>query len=71
LISRGIAGSRVVARGFGEKQLRNNCADAANCTEEEHQYNRRTEVRVTSINSPLDVRYQDSGPEVIDRMNKN
>lgn len=72
LISRGIAANRIQARGYGEDQIRNQCSDGTNCSEEEHQYNRRTEVKVTYIDAPLDVRYQDSGPEVIDRMkNKN
>ena len=71
LVSRGIAGSRIAALGFGEGNLRNKCSDGVNCSEEEHQYNRRTEVRVTAIDTPLDVRYEDSGPKVIDRRNKN
>ena len=48
LLKKGVAAERIVAVGYGETKLRNNCADGVDCTEEEHQYNRRTEVRVIS-----------------------
>lgn len=69
LTTRGIASSRITAVGFGESQPRNQCADGTNCSEEEHQYNRRTEVRVKQIDQNIQVQYGDRGPEVIDRMN--
>jgi len=46
IVSRGIAGSRLRAGGYGESQLTNHCADGVKCSEQEHQSNRRTEVRV-------------------------
>ena len=46
IISKGVSRSRLVARGLGEDQLRNHCADDTYCSEAEHQENRRTEVRV-------------------------
>ena len=49
LVSRGINRQRLVARGYGESQLKNRCADGVNCSEAEHQVNRRTEFRVLSI----------------------
>ena len=63
LVSKGIDSSRVRAVGFGEAQLRNSCVDGVNCSEEDHQYNRRTQVKVIG----LDVQYEDKGPEVIDQ----
>ena len=42
LIKRGIAPERLTAKGYGESQLVNPCADAVPCTEEEHQQNRRS-----------------------------
>ena len=48
LVSRGISRSRLVAKGYGEKQLLNNCADGVECSETEHRINRRTEFRVLS-----------------------
>jgi len=42
LIKRGIAPERLTAKGYGESQLVNHCADAVTCSEEEHQQNRRS-----------------------------
>ncbi len=47
LIRQGVRSDRITARGYGEKQLVNRCADEVECTEEEHQANRRTEFKVT------------------------
>ena len=46
LVSQGVAGSQISSVGYGESQLRNHCADGVNCSEAEHIYNRRTEVKV-------------------------
>lgn len=46
LVSKGISKSRLVAKGYGETRLKNNCADGVTCTEAQHQQNRRTEFRV-------------------------
>lgn len=69
LRSKGINGNRVRAVGYGESQPRNKCIDGVNCTEEDHQYNRRTEVKVTSIDSPVNIRYGNNAPDKIDRQN--
>lgn len=46
LVNRGISRSRLVASGYGETQLKNGCSDGVECTEAQHQANRRTEFRV-------------------------
>lgn len=70
LITKGITETRIKTRGAGESQLRNQCVDGVNCSEEQHQYNRRTEVKVTAINEKaVKVQYQDNGPEVINGKN--
>lgn len=46
LISKGISSGRLVAKGYGESRLKNRCANGVDCSEEEHQINRRTEFRV-------------------------
>lgn len=46
LIAQGIGKDRLIAKGYGEGKLMNACADGVDCTEEEHQQNRRTEFRV-------------------------
>jgi len=46
IISRGVDKNRIAAKGYGETQLLNKCASGVNCTEEEHQLNRRTEFKI-------------------------
>lgn len=41
--------SRIKAKGFGETILVNHCSNGANCSEEEHQANRRTEITILSV----------------------
>jgi outer membrane protein OmpA-like peptidoglycan-associated protein len=62
LIRNSIAESRIKAFGYGESQLRNDCYDGVDCTEEEHEYNRRTEVRITKIDEPVKVQYDTGKP---------
>ncbi|PQJ17867.1 OmpA family protein [Nonlabens xylanidelens] len=47
LIMKGISADRLTARGYGEFQLVNECANGVECTEEQHQLNRRSEFIVT------------------------
>jgi outer membrane protein OmpA-like peptidoglycan-associated protein len=47
LIKHGVDSKRITAKGYGERQLLNRCADGIPCSEAEHQVNRRTEVKVT------------------------
>lgn len=47
----GINSMRLTAKGYGETKLVNKCADGITCTEAEHQANRRTEFKITAINS--------------------
>ena len=42
LVQRGIAPERLTAKGYGESQLVNQCADGIICSESEHQKNRRS-----------------------------
>ncbi|WP_188508670.1 OmpA family protein, partial [Parapedobacter pyrenivorans] len=46
LVSRGIARDRMVAKGYGETRLVNDCGNGVPCSSEQHQANRRTEVTV-------------------------
>lgn len=43
LISLGIAKERLSAEGKGETQIRNRCKNDVDCSDKEHEYNRRTE----------------------------
>lgn len=42
LVNRGIAKNRLTAKGYGESQLVNECADGVSCTAVQHQENRRS-----------------------------
>jgi len=53
IVSRGISRSRVVAKGYGETKLLNNCGNNVICSEAEHQLNRRTEVKVLNYTEPV------------------
>lgn len=46
LVSRGIAEDRMIAEGYGETRLVNDCGNGVPCSREKHQANRRTEVTV-------------------------
>ncbi len=46
LSDKGIATTRLQAKGYGERKLVNKCRNDVPCTEAEHQQNRRTEVTV-------------------------
>ena len=46
LSQKGIPKDRMVPVGYGETKLVNDCSDDVDCSEEEHQMNRRTTVRV-------------------------
>jgi len=46
LLKRGINGDRLIAKGYGETKLVNDCTDDVLCSEAEHQENRRTEFKV-------------------------
>jgi outer membrane protein OmpA-like peptidoglycan-associated protein len=47
LINEGVEADRITAKGYGERQLVNNCGDGMECSEEQHQENRRTEFIIT------------------------
>ena len=53
LIKNGIAADRLTGRGYGESQLVNKCSceptNESNCSEEEHQKNRRSIFVITSL----------------------
>ena len=67
LVARGVDSRRIKPLGMGESIIRNKCKDGVDCSEEEHQYNRRTEIKIIRIDEPVSIKYEDKGPEVIDR----
>ena len=49
MIGQGIEAKRLTGRGYGETQLINKCSDDVECTEDEHQANRRSEFIIMSL----------------------
>lgn len=49
IISQGIEIDRLVGKGYGETQILNKCTNGVECTDEEHQFNRRTEFKILEI----------------------
>ena len=46
MIKNGIPKSKITYKGYGETQLVNDCGNDADCSEEEHTQNRRTEFKI-------------------------
>lgn len=46
IVSQGVDRGRLEGIGYGESRLLNNCSDGVNCSESEHELNRRTEMRI-------------------------
>jgi len=49
ITAQGIDVSRVTYKGYGETQLENGCKNGVNCSEEQHQQNRRSEFIVSEL----------------------
>jgi len=49
ITSQGIDRMRMRARGYGETRLLNRCTDKVQCSEEDHQLNRRTEFKLLKL----------------------
>lgn len=49
IINQDIDSTRIIAKGYGETMLVNECADGVDCTEEQHQLNRRTEFKIIEM----------------------
>ncbi|RUA07207.1 MAG: hypothetical protein DSY82_08550, partial [Flavobacteriia bacterium] len=65
IISHGINPGRILAKGYGEEKLLNHCVDGVDCTEEQHQQNRRTEFTIINMISQTRTlrTIQDSGSQ--------
>lgn len=59
LVLLGIDANRIVTKAAGETSPRNKCVDGVPCSEQEHQYNRRTEVRIINPAQGMQIRYKE------------
>ncbi len=58
LVGRGIKPENVVAKGYGETQLVNRCGNGVKCDDEEHLQNRRTEFKIISGPTSIEISEQ-------------
>ena len=49
IISQGINPNQIFAKGYGETQLANKCGNGVKCSDQEHQFNRRTEFKIINF----------------------
>ncbi len=60
IVKRGISPKRITAKGYGENQLVNRCSDGVQCSDQEHQDNRRTEVKIIGVDESGELAAQQS-----------
>jgi outer membrane protein OmpA-like peptidoglycan-associated protein len=63
LVNQDIDEQRIKTIGLGETQISNHCQEGVACSEEEHQFNRRTEVRITHIDESVKVENAPGNPK--------
>ena len=51
LIEHGISKNRLIAKGYGETKLLNDCTNGVNCSDAKHEENRRTEFTILSCST--------------------
>jgi peptidoglycan-associated lipoprotein len=56
LIKKGVAEDRIVAKGYGEEVILNNCTNGEECTDDEHRFNRRTEFKIIQGPTTIEVK---------------
>jgi len=72
LVNKGISRNRLSAVGYGETMIKNQCLNYIECSEEQHQYNRRTEIKVIGDRaSEFNIIYIDNQPTIINRADAN
>ena len=66
VIKRGVPSNRIAYKGYGESKLVNNCKDGVNCSDLQHEANRRTEFIIRKM-----VPCDGSSQEIIASENNN
>jgi peptidoglycan-associated lipoprotein len=61
LARNGIAASRVKAVGYGERVILNKCVNGVKCTDDEHRFNRRTEFKILSGPTSIEIKKEVKG----------
>lgn len=55
LLTKGVRKDQIIAKGYGETQLVNGCKNGVTCPENEHQENRRTEVKILDVLQDIEL----------------
>jgi peptidoglycan-associated lipoprotein len=58
LVAKGIKTDNIIAKGYGETQLVNRCANGVKCDDDEHLQNRRTEFKIVSGPTSIEITEQ-------------
>lgn len=58
LVDKGATAERIKAVGYGETQILNDCLNDIECSEEDHQYNRRTEFKILEGPETIEIKRQ-------------
>lgn len=58
LVDRGVTTERIQAVGYGEEVILNRCKNGVRCSDEEHQFNRRTEFKIISGPQTIEIKKQ-------------
>jgi outer membrane protein OmpA-like peptidoglycan-associated protein len=64
----GINRDNITSKGYGETELITGCGNGVNCAENQHQMNRRTELKITGITN-VDPLWNHSLKEIIEDKN--
>ncbi len=63
MVSKGIKDNRIEAVGYGEEFILNDCFNGIDCTDELHRVNRRTEFKIISGPTTIEVKKSDLGDQ--------
>lgn len=63
LAENGIERARLVAKGYGETVILNDCSNGVKCSDDAHRFNRRTEFRIIEGPTTIEVRRQTKAAE--------
>jgi peptidoglycan-associated lipoprotein len=63
MVSKGIKENRIEAVGYGEEFILNDCFNGIDCTDELHRVNRRTEFKIISGPTTIEVKKSDLGDQ--------
>jgi peptidoglycan-associated lipoprotein len=56
LVQKGVDSDRIVAKGYGESQILNECTNGVECSEEQHRKNRRTEFKIIEGPETIEIK---------------